>query len=58
MNVCKDNCLAECIQCEPMKLKQVYEWLVQASGEMYPFPLGGGPSTIQVRYINEYKSIS
>ena len=41
MNVCKDNCLAECIQCEPMKLKQVHEWLVEASGEMYPFPWEG-----------------
>lgn len=37
MNVCKDNYLAEYIQCEPGKLRPVHEWLVQASGEMYPF---------------------
>ena len=41
MNVCKVSFLAECIQCEPLKFKQVREWVVQASGEIMLLPLGG-----------------
>jgi hypothetical protein len=40
MNVCKVSFLAEFIQCEPLKFKQVREWVVQALGAIVFLPLG------------------
>ena len=58
MNVCKDNCLAECIQCEPMKLNRFTNGWFRLQVRCAPSLGRGCPSTIQVGYINEYKSIS